>query len=96
MKPEKRAEKPEKRAEKPAKRAEKPARPPPPERRPAHDRPAPPVRQTPGHERQPERRPSEQSLTVKGFGDQAPAFMLVPARPARAPTPEVLKAEAEA
>jgi superfamily II DNA/RNA helicase len=87
--------KPDKRAEKKDKRAEKPTKPTP-ERLPAQDRPARLVRQTPGRERQPEQRASERSPAVRGFGDQAPAFMLVPARARRVPAPEMQEAEAEA
>jgi superfamily II DNA/RNA helicase len=94
-KPAKRAEKPEKRADKPQKRAEKPAKPTPPERRPAPDRPATSHRRAPERERQPEQRASEPSPVVKGFGGQAPAFMLLPLRHGRASAAEVPKTEAE-
>ncbi len=91
--PEKPDTKSKKRAEKPANTAlaEKPAAP---ERRQVRVRPAPPTRKPPPRELQPERR--EQAPPVTGFGADAPAFMLVPARPGRGSVREVQKTEAEA
>jgi len=105
--PKKPDKKPEKRVRKREKLADKPAPPPPHLSRSAGEvaarsaagegaAAAVPARQPRPRERQPERRASEPSAVVKGFGAQAPAFMLVPARPARSPASEAQKAEAEA
>jgi superfamily II DNA/RNA helicase len=92
--PKKSDKKPKKQEKKVAKAPPPSEKSPPPGRRRMPDRSAPPAQQPRPRERQPERH--EPSPPVRGFGAEAPAFMLVPARPARRPAEQVRKTEAEA